>query len=173
MARRGLRALPVVAVVGAAVAGMPAANADNKRLNDGVVANVYTIQHQAGCTNDVKINPKLQLAAEWHADDVPNNRALDGDIGSDGSTPQSRANAAGYTGTTAETVATNPALAISGLAPIFRAALRCLVEAVLAGLWGCLSQAGMASRPVSLRWAGFPRAGGSFVSSGHRGRGVR
>src|SRR6476646_1895450 len=41
------------------------------------------------------------------------------------------------------------------LAPIFRAALRCLVEAVLAGLWGCLSRAGMASRPVSLRWAGF------------------
>src|SRR6476660_9756575 len=62
---------------------------------------------------------------------------------------------------------------IDSLAPIFRAALRCLVEAVLAGLWGCLSQAGMASRPVSLRWAGFPRAGGSFVSSGHRGRGVR
>ena len=115
MARRGLRALPVVAVVGAAVAGMPAANADNKRLNDGVVANVYTIQHQAGCTNDVKINPKLQLAAEWHANDVLNNRALDGDIGSDGSTPLSRANAAGYTGTIAETVAINPALAISGI----------------------------------------------------------
>jgi hypothetical protein len=56
MARRGFRALPVVAAVGAAVAGMPAANADNKRLNDGVVANVYTVQHQAGCTNDVKIN---------------------------------------------------------------------------------------------------------------------
>ena len=73
---------------------MPAANADNKRLNDGVVANVYTIQHQAGCTNDVKINPKLQLAAQWHTNDVLNNRALDGDIGSDGSTPQSRANAA-------------------------------------------------------------------------------
>ena len=115
VAGRGLRALPVVAVVGAAVAGTPAANADNKRLNDGVVANVYTIQHQAGCTNDVKINPKLQLAAEWHADDVLNNRALDGDIGSDGSTPQSRANAAGYTGTIAETVAINPALAISGI----------------------------------------------------------
>ena len=115
VAGRGLRALPVVAVVGAAVAGTPAANADNKRLNDGVVANVYTIQHQAGCTNDVKINPKLQLAAEWHANDVLNNRALDGDIGSDGSTPQSRANAAGYTGTIAETVAINPALAISGI----------------------------------------------------------
>ena len=54
LARRGLRALPVVAVVSVAVAGMPAANADNRRLNDGVVANVYTIQHQAGCTNDVK-----------------------------------------------------------------------------------------------------------------------
>jgi uncharacterized protein YkwD len=109
------RALPVVAVVGAAVAGMPAANADNKRLNDGVVANVYTIQHQAGCTNDLTISPQLQLAAEWHANDVLNNRALDGDIGSDGSTPQSRADAAGFKGAVAETVAINPALAISGI----------------------------------------------------------
>ena len=40
------------------------------------------------------------------------------------------------------------------LASIFRAAWLGLVEAVLAGLWGCLSQAGMASRPVSLRWGG-------------------
>jgi uncharacterized protein YkwD len=124
LARRGVRALPVVAVVGAAVAAMPVANADNdnntllpnnKRLNDGVVANVYTIQHQAGCTNDVKINPKLQLAAQWHSNDVLNNRALDGDIGSDGSTPQDRANAAGFQGAVAETVAINPALAISGI----------------------------------------------------------
>ena len=38
-----MRAVPVVAVVGAAAAGTPAANADYKRLNDGVVANVYTI----------------------------------------------------------------------------------------------------------------------------------
>ena len=44
-----------------------------------------------------------------------NNRALDGDIGSDGSTPQSRANAAGFQGVVAETVAINPALAISGV----------------------------------------------------------
>ena len=44
-----------------------------------------------------------------------NNRALDGDIGSDGSTAADRANAAGYTGTVAETVAINPALAISGI----------------------------------------------------------
>jgi uncharacterized protein YkwD len=113
--RLGTRALPVLALVGAAVASMPAANADNKRLNDGVVANVYTVQHQAGCTNDVKISPQLQLAAEWHANDVLNNRALDADIGSDGSTVQDRANAAGFRGTVAETVAINPALAINNV----------------------------------------------------------
>jgi hypothetical protein len=104
--------------------GAPAAHADgdnntlvpnNKRLNDGVVANVYTVQHQAGCANDVKINPQLQLAAQRHTDDVLNNRNLDADIGSDGSTAQDRANAAGYRGTVAETVAINPALAISGV----------------------------------------------------------
>ena len=100
--------------VGAVVA-MPAAHADNSRLNNGVVANVYTVQKQAGCTNDVKINPQLRLAAQWHTDDVLNNRDLDSDIGSDGSTPQDRANAAGFHGRVAETVAINPALAISGV----------------------------------------------------------
>jgi uncharacterized protein YkwD len=100
---------------GGGLAGVPRAQADNKRLNDDVVANVYTIQHQAGCTNDVKISPQLQLAAEWHANDVLNNRALDDDSGSDGSTPQGRANAAGYRGVVAETVAINPAVAISGI----------------------------------------------------------
>lgn len=88
--------------------------ADNKRLNDGVVANVYTIQHQAGCTNDVKKNGQLQLAAQWLTDDVMADRNLDGDIGSDGSTPQNRAAAAGFHGTVAETVAIHPALAVSG-----------------------------------------------------------
>ena len=78
----------VVSAAGRAASGTPAAHADNKRLNDGVVANVYTVQHQAGCTNDIKINPQLQLAAEWHARDVLQNRNLNGDIGSDGSTPQ-------------------------------------------------------------------------------------
>ncbi|HYO04213.1 MAG TPA: CAP domain-containing protein [Mycobacterium sp.] len=94
---------------------MPAAHADNKRLNDGVVANVYTIQLQHGCSGDVKINPQLRLAAQWHANDVLNNRALDGDVGSDGSTVQDRANAAGFKGIASETVAINPALAISGI----------------------------------------------------------
>ena len=80
------------AVVGlcAAIAGTPTAAADNKRLNDGVVANVYTIQHQHGCGNDVKINPALQLAAQWHTDDVLNNRSLDGDIVSENVAPTDR-----------------------------------------------------------------------------------
>lgn len=88
---------------------------NNKRLNDGVVANVYTAQHQAGCSNDVRISPQLQLAAQRQTRDVLNNPNLNGDIGSDGSMPQDRANAAGYHGAVAETVATNPALAISGV----------------------------------------------------------
>lgn len=112
---RGAYAVPALLVVGATVAGAPAANADNKRLNDGVVANVYTVQHQAGCDTDIKINPKLRLAAQWHTNDVLNNRALDGDIGSDGSTVADRARNAGYAGPVAETVAINPALAISGV----------------------------------------------------------
>ena len=88
----------------------PQAAGDNKRLNDSVVANVYQIQHDGGCTNDVTINPQLRLAAQWHTNDVLNNRAR-----SDGSTAQDRANAAGYRGIVAETVAINPALAISGI----------------------------------------------------------
>lgn len=102
-------------IVAALFSYAPVAHADNKRLNDGVVANVYTVQHQAGCTNDIHINPQLRLAAEWHSRDVLNNRNLDGDIGSDGSTPQGRANAAGFHGQVAQTVAINPAMAISGI----------------------------------------------------------
>ena len=114
-ARRCAGVIPVFAVLGGAIVGMPAASADNKRLNDAVVSNVYTIQQNGGCNTELKINPKLQLAAEWHTNDVLNNRALDGDIGSDGSTPQSRAEAAGFRGVASETVAINPALAISGI----------------------------------------------------------
>ncbi len=111
---------PAAALAAAALAvwsvlAMPAASADNKRLNDGVVANVYTVQHQAGCTNDVKISPQLQLAAQWHTLDVLNNHSLERDLGSDGTTPQQRAEAAGFRGEVAQTVAINPALAISGI----------------------------------------------------------
>ncbi|MGV0794556.1 CAP domain-containing protein [Mycolicibacterium sp. XJ1819] len=95
--------------------GMPTAQADNKRLNDGVVANVYTVKSQAGCETDIKINPKLRLAAQWHTNDVLHNRALNADIGSDGSTVADRASRAGYAGEVSETVAINPALAISGI----------------------------------------------------------
>src|SRR3954452_8187014 len=118
MAYRSLT-LPALAIAAGLVLGTPAAHADNddntlvpnnKRLNDGVVANVYTVQHQAGCTNDIKINPQLQLAAQWHAADLLNNRNLDGDSGSDGSTVQDRAHAAGFAGVVAQTVAINPAV---------------------------------------------------------------
>lgn len=114
--RRNARLLPVVVLVsGMGAWAAPSAHADNKRLNSAVVSAVYTLQHQAGCTNDVIRNNALTLAAQWHADDMINNRNINGDIGSDGSTPQDRANAAGFRGKTAETVAINPAIAISSL----------------------------------------------------------
>lgn len=124
MQYRSLSLRVLVVVAAGALLGAPVAGADehddtvvpnNKRFNDGVVANVYTIQHQAGCTNDVRPNPQLQVAAQRHSRDVLNNRNLDGDIGSDGSTPQDRANAAGYHDPVSETVAINPALAMSGI----------------------------------------------------------
>ncbi|MCW2626712.1 CAP domain-containing protein [Mycobacterium sp.] len=108
-------ALAVVAMVVGPVVSAPAAHADNKRLNDGVVADVYTIQHHTGCSNDVTINLQLQSAAQRQALDGLNDRTLDGDIGSDGSTVQDRATAAGYRGRVSETVAINPAVAISGI----------------------------------------------------------
>jgi uncharacterized protein YkwD len=115
--------LPALVVAASAMLCGPFAHADgdnntlipnNKRLNDGVVANVYTVQHQAGCTNDVRINKQLQLAAQRHTHDVMNNRNLDADTGSDGSSPQDRANAAGFRGQVAETIAINQSIAISG-----------------------------------------------------------
>jgi uncharacterized protein YkwD len=112
----GCGGLMVVAAIAATAASLAApAHADNKRLNDSVVANVYTIQRNVGCQTNVKINKKLQLAAEWHANDLMNNRALNGDIGSDGSIVADRARNAGYHGVVAETVAINPALAINNV----------------------------------------------------------
>jgi hypothetical protein len=105
----------VVVLLAVSVLTSGTSAADNSRLNNSVIANVYTIQIQAGCATNIKRNGPLTLAAEWHANDVLNNRALNGDIGSDGSTVQDRANAAGYRGVVSETVAINPALAISGI----------------------------------------------------------
>lgn len=107
----GAAALSVLSVA----AGTTTAHADNRRLNESVVANVYTIQRQAGCATDLEVNPQLRLAAQWHTDDLLNNRALKADVGSDGSSPQDRAAAAGYRGMVAQTVAINPAMAISSL----------------------------------------------------------
>lgn len=112
---RGAAVAGVAALAAGVVCGTPTAQADNSRLHRGVVSNVYTVQRQAGCTGTLAVQPQLQLAAQWHAVDVLNNRALGGNTGSDGSEPQQRAAAAGYIGRVAETVAINPALAISGL----------------------------------------------------------
>lgn len=114
--RHSAGVLPVAVLLsGTGLSAAPSAYADNKRLNSAVVSAVYTLQHQAGCTNDITRDNALTLAAEWHADDMINNRNINDDIGSDGSTPQDRANAAGFRGKAAETVAINPAMAISSL----------------------------------------------------------
>lgn len=111
-----VRALPAAMLLVVPVLLTPAsAHADNKRLNSAVVSAVYTLQHQAGCTNDVIRDNALTLAAQWHADDMMNNRNINDDTGSDGSTPQDRANAAGFRGRASETIAINPAIAISSL----------------------------------------------------------
>jgi hypothetical protein len=114
-----MRYRAVVLFVPFTVAGMtvsgPAALADNKRLNESVFVNIYTAQQQNGCTTDPRLDGRLVDAARRHTLDVLHNRGVNGDIGSDGSTPQDRANATGFTGKVAETVAINPALAISGI----------------------------------------------------------
>jgi uncharacterized protein YkwD len=93
----------------------PSALADNKGLNESVFVNIYTAQKQNGCPTEAKLDGRLVAAAQRHTDDVLNNPDVNGDIGSDGSSPQDRANAAGFNGKVAETVAINPALAISGI----------------------------------------------------------
>lgn len=135
-----------VMVAAGALLSAPRALADNRRLNDGVVANVYTVQRQAGCVGDVSISPQLRLAAQWHTDDVMNDRELGGELGSDGSVPQDRANAAGFRGTVAETVAINSALAISGIElmnqwyynPAYLAIMRDCANTVM-GVWSANS----------------------------------
>ncbi|MDT5364738.1 MAG: hypothetical protein QOC69_6500 [Mycobacterium sp.] len=93
----------------------PSALADNKRLNESVFVNIYTAQKQYGCLTEPKLDGRLVDAARRHTLDVLNDPNVNGDIGSDGSTPQDRAIATGFKGKVAETVAINPALAISGV----------------------------------------------------------
>ena len=74
------------------------------------------IQHQARLQQRREDQPG---SCSWPRSGTPTTcsttATLDGDIGSDGSTPQARANAAGFKGVVAETVAINPALAINGV----------------------------------------------------------
>lgn len=113
--RRRQLALVALLAVSISVVLPAQAHADNNRLNKSVRQMVSIVQYKAGCPGYVKGNPQLELAAQWHTRDLLNSRWLDGDIGSDGSTPQIRAAAAGYRGLVEETVAINPALAISSL----------------------------------------------------------
>jgi uncharacterized protein YkwD len=115
---------PAAAIFAASMAvasiSAPEATADNKRLNQSLISNVYTVQRQAGCTSDLYEDPALRMAAQWHTNDLMGNRALNGDLGSDGTAPQDRARDAGFVGRVAQTVAINPALAISGVELINR-----------------------------------------------------
>jgi hypothetical protein len=83
--------MPMIIAASAGVLCAPSASAHNTRLNNSVAANRYTIQRQAACTNVLHVNPQLRFAA------------------------QDRALAAGFHGTASETVAINPALAMSGI----------------------------------------------------------
>jgi hypothetical protein len=98
--------------VASAAPGVPG---NNDRLNNGIVVNVDTIKAQAGCTTKLKKSPQLEAVAQRHTVDVLNNRGLDADVGSDGSSVADRARDAGYRGRVAETVAINNSLAINDL----------------------------------------------------------
>jgi hypothetical protein len=137
-----LRVAIVSAVAAVAATLAPPASADNRRLNESVFVNIYTAQQRNGCTTDPKIDPRLVEAARRHTFDVRDHRHVNGDIGSDGSTTQDRAVAAGFTGPVSETIAINPALAISGIEilnlwwynPAYRATMQdCRNNAI--GVW--------------------------------------
>lgn len=104
---------PALAVSPLAV---PQAAADNVRLNSVVTAGIYAARYQADCaTPDIAVDRALQQAARVQASDAVAHHGIDGDLGSDGSTPQSRAESAGFTGTVHQIVAATPALAINNL----------------------------------------------------------
>jgi uncharacterized protein YkwD len=101
--------------VTAGTVAIPSARADNSRLNYSVFANIYTAQKQNGCPTDPRPDGRLVDAARVQTLDLLNNHDINGDIGTDGSTPQDRAQAAGFVGQVAETVAINQSIAINGI----------------------------------------------------------
>jgi uncharacterized protein YkwD len=114
---RCMSRLSLVALLGSSIAvALPgAAHAEPANLNKSVRQMVNVVQYKAGCTGKVLNNAQLELAAQRHSRDLLHARHLNGDIGSDGSTPQIRAAAAGYRGNVEQTVGINTALAISSL----------------------------------------------------------
>lgn len=131
-----------VTCVGTLITPAPLALADNKRLNNSVFANIYTAQKQNGCPGEPRVDPRLVDAARRHALDVRDHPQVNGNLGSDGSTEVDRAHAAGFAGAVSQTLAINPALAISGIEilnrwwhdPVARATLQdCRFQAI--GVW--------------------------------------
>ena len=112
--RRAITVAGLLVLAGSTVS-IPTADADNKRLNQSVFANIYTALKQAGCQTEPRVDGHLVEAAQRQTLDLLNNRDLNEDIGSDGSTPQDRARAAGFEGQVAQTVAIKPSLAINGI----------------------------------------------------------
>jgi uncharacterized protein YkwD len=109
-----VRSLP--ALLAAAVTwSAPVAHADNGNTVAPNNARLNTAQRQNGCQPDSKMDRRLTEAARRHTLDLLNNPDINGDIGSDGSTPQDRANDAGFRGKAAETVAIVPSMAINGI----------------------------------------------------------
>jgi len=113
--RRLVALLPIVVVAAGALSVSPVAHADNKRLNSSVFGNIYTAQQLNGCTTEPRLDGRLVDAARRHTLDVLDHDDVNSDIGSDGSTVQDRARDAGFPGRAVETIAVNPALAISGI----------------------------------------------------------
>ncbi len=112
---RGSALLLLIAIVAAVTVSPARAHGDNKRLIDDVFGNIYTAQRKNGCTADPKLDGRLVDAARRHTVDVLNHHDINGDIGSDGSSTQDRARDAGFISKVSETIAINPALAISGI----------------------------------------------------------
>lgn len=141
-ARRAATAAALAAAVVPLSPVAPTAHADNRRLNESVFVNIFTAQHRNGCRTETRLDPRLIEAARRHTLDVRDHRNINGSIGSDGSTTLDRAFAAGFAGSVAETIAINPALAISGVEilnqwwhnPVSRATMQdCNHDAV--GVW--------------------------------------
>lgn len=96
---------------------VPCAHADNGRLNKSVFNDITIAQANSGCPVAARLDRRLIEAARRHTVDVRDN-LIDGDLGSDGSTPHDRARDAGFVGRISQTVATAPTMAISGIAVV-------------------------------------------------------